>query len=282
MDWATYSNGLLLLVFMASFTWVLSVYLRDVSIVDSLWPLMLLGPSLLYFYYSDIDALRPLIVISLVSIWGIRLFIHLTWRNWGEPEDRRYQTIRHKYEPHFSIKSLFIIFLFQAVLAWVISLPLFATLISDSNYSIAPPGSIADLSDTALLLFGIALCVIGILLESVADWQLAQFKNDPNNQGLVMDKGLWRYSRHPNYFGECLIWWGFYSIALSVGAWWSIISPIIMTWLLLKFSGVVMLEQTISERRPTYLDYIKRTNAFIPGPVRNIDVHDDKYFEEHA
>ena len=109
---------------------------------------------------------------------------------------------------------------------------------------------------------------VGMIFESVGDWQLSRFKADPANHGKVMDRGLWRYSRHPNYFGECLIWWGFFLFALSAGAWWAVAGPLLLTYLLLRFSGVTLLEETIVDRRPAYRAYIARTNAFIPGPPK--------------
>jgi steroid 5-alpha reductase family enzyme len=259
MNWAIYLDGLLVISLLAIATWLLSIYLRDVSIVDSAWSLMFLAAAIVYLVQSDNSGLKNILVTSLVAIWATRLSAHLTWRNWGEPEDRRYQAIREKYSPNFEIKSLFIVFLFQAVLAWIVTLPILGALtLEDRGTALT----------TGLFMAGIVLWVAGMFFETVADWQLARFKNNPANHGKVMDKGLWKYSRHPNYFGECIIWWGFFLVAFSYGAWWSVISPLIMTWLLLKFSGVVMLEETISERRPDYRKYIKRTNAFFPGTVK--------------
>ena len=117
-------------------------------------------------------------------------------------------------------------------------------------------------------MIAISLWLIGMFFEVLGDWQLARFKANPANHGKVMDKGLWRYTRHPNYFGEALIWWSFYLFAVSSGAWWTFPAPLLMTWLLLKFSGVVMLEETITKRRPAYQQYIESTNAFIPGPSK--------------
>jgi steroid 5-alpha reductase family enzyme len=144
------------------------------------------------------------------------------------------------------------VFLLQGALAWVISLPLLA--------------AVAGIMPLALL-DGVAAVVVlfGILFESIADAQLAAFKARPDSQGQVMDTGLWRYTRHPNYFGECCVWWGFYLFAVSAGGWWSIVSPLLMTILLLRVSGVTLLEKDIGERRPAYRDYVQRTNAFIPG-----------------
>ncbi len=267
MNWMIYLDGLLVILVLAVLTWLLSLRLRDVSIVDSAWSLMFLGAAIAYLLNAGNIELRNTLILIMVSIWAIRLSAHLTWRNWGEPEDKRYQDIRKKYSPNFGIKSLFIIFLFQAALAWIITMPLYA--------SLTLPGTSLSLD-----VVGVALWLAGLSFESVADWQLARFKANPDNQGKVMDKGLWRYSRHPNYFGECLIWWGFYLLAVSSGGWWTIVAPLLITWLLLKFSGVVMLEETIVNRRPAYADYIKRTNAFIPGPVKSAKT--TNYQEGHA
>lgn len=260
MSWLVFIDGLVIISLLAIATWLLSIYLKDVSIVDSAWSLMFLAAAIIYLFQSGNFNLKNIIVISLVAVWAIRLSAHLTWRNWGEPEDRRYQVIRQKYSPNFEIKSLFIIFLFQAVLAWIVTLPLLGALTLNGSQT---------LLTNYIFILGVALWAIGMFFETIADWQLARFKDNPANHKKVMDEGLWKYSRHPNYFGEAVIWWGFFLIALSVGAWWSIVSPLIMTWLLLKFSGVVMLEETITERRPDYREYIKRTNAFFPGAVKS-------------
>jgi len=147
------------------------------------------------------------------------------------------------------------VFWFQAVLAWVISLPLLGAMFGHQ-----PLGWLDGI--------GVLLFAVGLLFESVGDWQLSRFKADPANAGKVMDRGLWRYTRHPNYFGDFCVWWGFYLIALSAGAWWSVIAPLIMSALLMKYSGAGLLEKDIGERRPKYADYIRRTNAFFPGPPR--------------
>ena len=253
----TYIYGLLAMLLLAFATWIVSVVRKDVSIVDSIWSLMFLAGAAVYASAAPEYGLRAQVILALLLLWALRLALYLTWRNWGESEDRRYQAIRARNQPHFALKSLFIIFGFQALLAWIISLPLWPALTHSNSFSV--------LDGIAIVLWS-----SGMLFETVGDWQLARFKADPTNKGQVMDRGLWRYTRHPNYFGECLIWWGFFLFALSTGAWWSVLSPLLMTWLLLKFSGVVMLEQTISERRPAYREYIARTNAFIPGKPRQV------------
>jgi steroid 5-alpha reductase family enzyme len=185
----------------------------------------------------------------------LRLATYITARNWGEEEDHRYQAIRKRNEPNFAIKSLYLIFLFQALLAWIISLPLLASANSTQALNF-------------LDYIGAAIVIFGTSFEAIGDWQLARFKANPANKGLVMDRGLWRCTRHPNYFGECCVWWGFYVLAVASGGWWSIFSPLVMTTLLLKVTGVAMLEKNISKRRPEYERYIQQTNAFFPGPRR--------------
>ncbi len=233
-------------------TWVLSVYRKNVAIVDSIWSIMFVLAGGVYASSSGPPRARTVLVLSLVAVWALRLSIHITRRNRGQGEDPRYRAIRARNQPNFALKSLYLVFAFQALLAWVISLPLLGSLSSSR-----PLGWL----DTA----GTALWLLGFIFEAGGDWQLARFTSDPNNKGRVMDTGLWRYTRHPNYFGDFCVWWGLYLIALGAGAWWSIPGPIIMSVLLLRVSGVRLLERDIVQRRPEYADYIRRTNAFFPG-----------------
>jgi len=239
----------------ALLTWALSVVERDVSIVDVLWGPMFLVAALVFAAFVDQRGPRAVLVIALTAVWAMRLSGYIAWRKLGEPEDRRYQAIRRRNEPHFALKSLYLVFGLQAVLAWIVSLPLLASV-----------GNAGELG--ALDYAGAAVWIIGLAIETIADWQLARFKADPRSRLQVLDRGLWRYSRHPNYFGEFLIWWGAYLIALSAGAWWTVLSPLLMSLLLLRVSGVVLLEKDIGERRPAYAHYRSRTNAFFPGPPR--------------
>jgi steroid 5-alpha reductase family enzyme len=235
--------------------WALSVAKRDVSIVDSLWPLFFLLGALVHAAFAGAAGPRALLLLALVALWALRLAGYLTWRNWREPEDRRYQAIRARNEPGFAWKSLYLIFGLQALLAWIIAMPLFAGLSS------ATPLDAIDYAGAALWIFGFGF-------ETVADWQLARFKANPASRGRVLDTGLWRYTRHPNYFGEAMLWWGFFLIAVAAGGGWTVFAPLLMMLLLLKVSGVALLEKDIGERRPDYRAYIARTNAFIPGPPR--------------
>jgi len=251
-DLDTYLYGLLFALLLPSLTWIVSIFKGDVSIVDSLWSLIFLALCAIYFTLNEFATPRGILVLILVALWALRLSAYITWRNWGEAEDARYQAMRRKHSPNFAIKSLGIVFLLQGALAWIISLPLLAAITGSRPLYLV---------DGAAL----ALVLSGILFESIADAQMAAFKARPDSRGKVMDRGLWRYTRHPNYFGECLVWWGFYLFALATGAWWAILSPLLMTFLLLRVSGVALLEKDITERRPGYRDYIESTNAFVPG-----------------
>ncbi|MEY6433396.1 DUF1295 domain-containing protein [Thioalkalicoccus limnaeus] len=250
-----YAAGLGLALVMALIAWLVSLPRRDVSHVDSLWSLFFLAMALVYLALVSEPVARAYLVVALVAVWAVRLSAHITWRNWGHGEDRRYQAIRRHNDPGFAWKSLYLVFGLQAVLAWIISLPLLG--------SIASPRPLGWLDLAAVILWA-----AGFAFQVIGDRQLARFKARPENQGRVMDQGLWRYTRHPNYFGEAVIWWALYLLALSAGAWWAILSPVLMTFLLLRVSGVALLERDIAERRPGYRDYIRRTNALFPGPPR--------------
>ncbi len=250
--------GLALIVALALLTWLASLARRDVSLVDRAWSLFIAGAALVYFVLLPAPGPRGAWLVALALAWALRLSLYITARNWGHGEDRRYQAIRARNLPNFAVKSLVLVFALQAVLAWLVSAPFFA--------GMAGTGALGGL-DAA----GLALAAFGIVFEAVADAQMARFKGDAANRGQVMDRGLWRYTRHPNYFGETCVWWGFWLAALA-GAGpagvWSIVSPLLMTVLLLKVSGVSLLEKDIGERRPAYRDYIARTNAFVPGRPR--------------
>jgi steroid 5-alpha reductase family enzyme len=234
--------------------WALSLRLRDVSIVDIAWGFLVLAPAAVVA--ASQPGPRAPLLLALAAAWALRLGGHIAWRHRGQPEDRRYREIRARNEPHFAWKSVYLVFGLQALLAWVVAMPLAAACASDAPWH-------------ALDAAGLALAVFGLLFEAVADAQLARFNARPANRGQVMRGGLWRYSRHPNYFGECCLWWGLWLIAVAAGAAWTIVSPLLMTVLLLKVSGVTLLEKDIGSRRPGYADYVRRTSAFIPRrPLR--------------
>lgn len=251
-----YAIALYAILGVAIVSWLLSIVKKDVSFVDSLWSLFFLIAAAVLAFSTQPLSLRGQLVLVLVAVWALRLSIYITARNWGEPEDYRYQTIRANNEPGFTFKSLYIVFGLQGLLAWLVALPLLPAIASDS--------ALSGIDIVAALLW-----LVGFVFEAGGDYQLSRFKAKEENKGRVLDTGLWRYTRHPNYFGDFCIWWSFYLFAVSAGGWWSIVSPIVMSLLLLKVSGVAMLERTIGKRRPEYAEYIQRTNAFFPGPRRS-------------
>jgi steroid 5-alpha reductase family enzyme len=240
---------------LALIAWLVATARRNVGLVDVFWSLFFLAAAILFALRADAVGLRGGITLVLVAAWALRLSAHLAVRNWSAPEDRRYRAIRARNQPGFAWKSLYLVFGFQALLAWLISAPLAA--------AIAVPGA-----PGATGLAGALLAAFGIAYEAVADEQLTRFRADPANASRVMDRGLWRLSRHPNYFGESCVWCGLFLLAADAGGWWTVFSPVLMTILLLRVSGVALLERDIGERRPAYAAYMARTNAFLPGPPR--------------
>lgn len=238
-------------------TWAVSVMKRDASIVDALWGPMFVLAALTYGWPLAGMGERGTLVLALVAAWALRLTVYVLARNHGRGEDYRYRDIRRRNEPNFALKSVYLVFGLQAVLAWLISMPLFVAVTSSR------PPNVLDA-------IGAGLVGFGLVFESVADWQLAQFRRDPANRGEVLSHGLWRNSRHPNYFGEACVWWGFGVIAVAAGGGWALASCALITWLLLRVSGVALLEQTIATRRPGYAAYVQRTSAFVPWPRRKL------------
>jgi len=235
--------------------WIVSLRIRDASIVDIFW-----GVGFAIIAWTS-HALMPQptgrswLIVVMTTMWGGRLAVHLARRNLGHGEDYRYRAMRAAHGPRFPFVSLVTVFLLQGVLMWIVSLPLQVA---------QRPGANSGLGWLDAL--GLLLWATGLCFEAVADAQLARFKRSASERGQVMDHGLWRYSRHPNYFGDFLVWWGFGVMALATGAWWALAGPLVMSVLLLKVSGVAMLERTIADRRPAYRDYVRRTSAFFPWP----------------
>jgi steroid 5-alpha reductase family enzyme len=234
--------------------WVISLRLENSSIADVAWGPGILVIGLTYYFTSDGVPLRALLTLALLAVWAIRLATHLGHRMRLLGEDFRYVNWRDQYEDTWWLISLFRVFLLQAVIAWVISLPIYFAVVS-----LGPP------SLTMLDYLGTALFVAGLAIESVSDEQLRRFRADRHNRDKVLDTGLWRYSRHPNYFGEALLWWGFGLIGLATGGVPGLLGPAIMTYLLTYVSGVALLEATLVEK-PGYIQYVGRTPAFLPLP----------------
>ena len=240
-------------------TWLVSLALRDASIVDIVWGPGFVLVAWVAFAVGDGSGTRRALVVALTTLWGLRLAAYLAWRNIGKPEDYRYRAMRRRYGARFPLVSLFLVFGLQGVLMWTVSLPVQAAQVPDD-----PSGLVV------LDFIGIALWCTGMFFETVGDVQLARFKSDPANKGSVMDRGLWRYTRHPNYFGDFCVWWGLYAIALATGdAWWSVVGPLVMSVLLMRVSGVALLERHMTRSRPGYEEYARRTSAFFPRPPRS-------------
>jgi steroid 5-alpha reductase family enzyme len=233
--------------------WLVSLALRNASIVDIFWGFGFVIVVWVTFVAVGSAAPRSLLISVLTSLWGLRLAGYLAWRNCGKGEDYRYQAMRESYGSRFPLISLFLVFWLQGLLMWLVAFPIQA-----AHFGAVPLGWIDAV--------GASVWAVGWLFESVGDLQLARFKADPGNRGKVMDRGLWRYTRHPNYFGDFLVWWGLYSIAAAGHAWWTIFSPVIMSILLIRVSGVTLLERSLKTKRPGYEDYIARTSPFFPWP----------------
>jgi steroid 5-alpha reductase family enzyme len=238
--------------------WLVSLLVRDASIVDIAWGPTFVVVGLVAAMAGDGASDRRILLLGLVGIWGVRLGGYLAWRNLGHGEDYRYQAMRRHYGPRFGLISLVVVFGLQGVLVWVVSLP------------VQLAATAAEPAELGLLaVAGVLLWLVGLVFEAGGDAQLARFKRDPANAGAVLDRGLWRYTRHPNYFGDFCVWWGIFLVAAeTVPGRWGIVGPAVMTLLLLRVSGVAMLEKTIANRRPGYVDYVQRTSTFFPRPPR--------------
>lgn len=252
--------------------WLVSVRLGDVSLIDPCWGAGFVIVAWCSVLLNPPAGTRAWLLTALTTVWGLRLALFLTWRflkhrRAGDGEDRRYAAMRAKRGDAFWWQSLFSVFWLQAMLLWFIAMPQQVAAVEAASAT-AAAGAAPSVSLGWLDFCGLALWGVGIFFESIGDWQLARFKSRPRSKGSVLQTGLWRYTRHPNYFGDFCVWWGLYLIAASGGAGWTIASPLIMSVLLLKVSGVTLLEKDITERRPEYAAYQARTNAFFPGPPK--------------
>ncbi|MDX1691179.1 MAG: DUF1295 domain-containing protein [Acidimicrobiia bacterium] len=237
--------------------WLVSLALRDAGIVDIFWGLGFVLVAWVSYALGDAPHDRRLLMAVLVSVWGSRLAGYLAWRNLGKEEDYRYRAMRKRHGGAWWWRSLVVVFWLQGLLMVVVSLPV--------QVNALPAGD----SLGPLAWIGAAVWAVGLGFETVGDLQLARFKADPDNAGAVMDRGLWRYTRHPNYFGDFVVWWGLWLVALDApGTWWTAIGPIVMSVLLMKVSGKDLLERSLKKRRAGYEDYVRRTNGFFPGPPR--------------
>lgn len=251
------TNAGVIAVLMAAL-WGLSLVLRDASIVDPFWGLgfaVVAWTSALVAGSLDTEGL---VLVALTTVWGLRLAAYLSLRNLGKGEDFRYRALRKRWGERFPLVSLGTVFLLQGALMWVVSLPV------QLGQEPGPGEQLGWLGGA-----GIAAWAVGLFFETVGDAQLARFKAVPANEGNVLDSGLWRYTRHPNYFGDFCVWWGLFLVALALGApWWTATGPLLMSVLLLRVSGVTLLERSLGRRKPGYEEYVRRTSAFFPRPPR--------------
>jgi steroid 5-alpha reductase family enzyme len=246
---------------MMTLVWLVSVRLKNASIVDPFWGLGFVVAAAYYFLQTDGFFTRQLLVLSLVAIWGMRLSIYLFWRNWGKGEDFRYQEFRRNYGEHrYWWISFFQVFLLQGFLMWLVSAPLLGAMYYQ-------PAQSLNLFDLLAVIFWI----IGFAFEAGGDYQLAKFKSNPKNKGKVLDKGFWKYTRHPNYFGDSAVWWSFALFSIAAGSYIPVLGTVLMTALIIKVSGVSLLEKSLKDKKPEYQAYIKKTSAFIPWfPKENV------------
>jgi steroid 5-alpha reductase family enzyme len=241
--------------------WLVGLRLRDVSFVDSWWALGMAVIAWTSFLQAGEATPRRWLLAGLCTLWALRLGGYLLWRWRKNGPDRRYTTMLGKAKTErgwsFATSSLLLVFALQAPLQFVVCLP------------IQLGQAAADKPLGVLAWIGAALAVVGVAFESIGDFQLAHFKSDPDNKGKVMDQGLWRFTRHPNYFGDACVWWGLFLIAAETPlGLWSLPAPILLTFLLTRWSGVPTVEGRLRRSRPGYEDYVTRTSSFIPWPPK--------------
>lgn len=238
--------------------WLLSIPARDVSFVDSGWAFGLLLMAVATYLQADGAPGRKMLILGLVAAWGVRLGAYLLWRWRRQGPDPRYVAMLGEAKGNRHLTSLVLVFAPQAALLWIVSAPAQLGQVADSPAALGP-----------LAWAGAALAAFGVVFESVGDFQLAAFKANPENRGRVMDRGLWRYTRHPNYFGELCVWWGVFLVAAETGpGLFGILGPIVLTWLLTRVSGAPLLERGLKQSKPEYADYVRRTSGLIPWPPR--------------
>lgn len=249
---ALLTKGSIIILTLVTLLWFYSIYIKNVSIVDIFWGLGFVILNTYYLLAVDSFTNRQILVLILVSLWGIRLSGYLACRNIGKPEDYRYQQFRQDYGPErYWWFSYFQVFLLQGGLILIVSLPLLAININQS--------AINWLDYIAVLVWS-----LGFVFEAGGDYQLAQFKKNPKNKGKVLRSGFWKYTRHPNYFGDATVWVAYALFCIASGSYWQIMGTIIMILLIVKVSGVAMLERTLKDTKPAYREYIKKTHSFIP------------------
>ena len=235
-----------------SLWFLISLFKRRNDVADVAWGLGFVLVAWTSFFLAGGSGTRGLLVCILVSVWGVRLAWHIDARHRGKAEDFRYMAWRREWGKWFYARSYAQVYVLQGALLFIVVLPVL--MINRST------------GTTFGFLNGIGACIwlFGFLFESVGDAELARFARDPHNRGKILQNGLWRYTRHPNYFGEVVQWWGIWVVAVGVpGGWFSIVGPLTITLLILKVSGIPMLEKKMAEN-PDFAEYRRRTSVFVP------------------
>ena len=249
--------GIILFLYM-NFWFVVSLLTKRNDVADVAWGLGFVLLAWASFFIGETNGIIGIIVTLLVTVWGLRLAWHVHSRNKGKAEDYRYLAWRKEWGKWFYPRSYAQVYMLQGALLFLIVLPV---LVINKNFG-------GDLN--ILVMLGIAVWIVGFFFEVVGDWQLARFIKNEANKGKLMTRGLWRYTRHPNYFGEVTLWWGIWLVALSVPyGWLTIIGPLTITVLILKVSGIPMLEKKMAEH-PDFAEYKKKTSVFIPWFRKNV------------
>ncbi len=249
-----YLTALLAIMIMMSMLWIISIMIKNVSIVDLFWGAGFVVVCFIYFFKADGFEFRKILLLTMVTVWGLRLSLYLAWRNIGKSEDYRYRKFRKDYGEHrYWWISFFQTFLLQGILMWLISAPLLGAQYYKGFNALG-----------VLDYLGLFVWLIGFVFEAGGDIQLSAFKADPANKGKVLDKGFWHYTRHPNYFGDAAVWCGYSLICISTGSYFPVLGSVLMVALIIKVSGVALLEKTLKETKPEYKVYIEKTSAFIP------------------
>ena len=250
---ALFKASLLIWILM-TILWLWSIVIKNVSIVDIFWGIGFVLVNAFYVFFSGDLNPRKMLILVLVSVWGLRLATYLAIRNTGKGEDFRYREFRRKYGPQrYWWISYFQTFLLQGLLIMIVSLPLL-------GISLSPHQGNLNILDY----IGIIFWLIGFTFEAGGDFQLVRFKKDPENKGKVLDSGFWKYTRHPNYFGDSSVWWAYALFSLAAGSYWQVVGSVIMTLLIIRVSGVALLEKSLSKTKPQYQVYIRKTSSFIP------------------
>jgi steroid 5-alpha reductase family enzyme len=251
---ALFLQASLIILVLVTLLWLWSIIIKNVGIVDLFWGFGFVVINAFYIFISGELNARKILILVLVTVWGLRLSIYIAWRNIGKGEDFRYKEFRRKYGPErYWWFSFFQTFLLQGALIMIVSLPLLGVNVSTHSNAL-----------NVLDYFGILLWMIGFTFEAGSDFQLSRFKQNSKNKGKVLNTGLWKYTRHPNYFGDSAVWWAYALFSVAAGSYWQIIGSIIMTLLIIKVSGVALLEKTLNNTKPEYQEYIQKTSSFLP------------------